>query len=85
MFLLFCDKPLAFQIWIITITEWKRGHIYKHLEMRSRYYITALFSGNEKEARPSEIVIDQATKVAWKFIREKKGRCAKQEIKGSDC
>ena len=81
MFLLFCDKPLAFQIWIITITVWKRGHIYKHLEMRSRNYITALFSGT----RPSEIVIDHATKVAWKFIREKKkGRCAKQEIKGSD-
>ena len=40
--------------------------------MRSRNYITALFSGNEKEARPSGIVIDHATEVAWKFIREKK-------------
>ena len=40
--------------------------------MRSRNYITALFRGSEKEARPSEIVIDHATKVAWKFIREKK-------------
>ena len=81
MFLLFCDKPLAFQIWIITITVWKRGHIYKHLEMRSRNYITALFSGNEKEARPSEIVTDHATKVAWKFIREKKRKMRKARNK----
>ena len=74
MFLLFCDKPLAFQILIITITVWKRGHIYKHLEMRSRNFITALFSGNEKEARPSEIVIDHATKSRGSSLDKKKKR-----------
>ena len=62
--LLFCDKPLSFRIWIISITVWKRGHIYKYLELRSQYYIAVLFSGNERKARPSEIVIDHAAKVA---------------------
>ena len=60
LFLLFCDKPLSIRIWIISITVWKRGHINKHLETRSRNYITVLFSGNERKARPSGIVIDHA-------------------------
>ena len=51
---------------------WKRGHIYKYLEPRSRNYITGLFTGNERKVRPSEIVIDHATKSRESLLEEKR-------------
>ena len=69
---------------------WKHGLIYKAQEPRLRNYITVQFSGNERKARPFEIAIDRAMKVAWKYIRretqdvqckEQKERIANQNTK----